>query len=144
MDINGIPLFSTLKSRLGYLSQRQTLISQNVANINSPGFVGKDLKPFVIPDKSSTAGRLQLTGPSAAVGPARTNASHMQGTVPSTGGQGKPQNAPDSETRLDGNKVVLEEQMMKMTDARMNYDAAVTFYQKSLGLLRMAAKAPGR
>ncbi len=68
----------------------------------------------------------------------------MQGTVPNTGGQGKPQNAPDSETRLDGNKVVLEEQMMKMTDARMNYDAAVTFYQKSLGLLRMAAKAPGR
>jgi flagellar basal-body rod protein FlgB len=38
----------------------------------------------------------------------------------------------------------LEEQMMKMTDARMNYDAAVTFYQKSLGLLRMASRAPGR
>lgn len=144
MDINGIPLFSILKNRLGYLSQRQTLISQNVANVNSPGFVGKDLKPFVIPDKNSSAGRLQLTGANAAVGPARTDPGHIQGTVTNTGGALRADKAPDSETRLDGNKVVLEEQMMKMTDARMNYDAAVTFYQKSLGLMRMATRAPGR
>jgi flagellar basal-body rod protein FlgB len=144
MDINGIPLFSILKNRLGYLSQRQTLISQNVANVNSPGYVGKDLKPFEIPDKSSSAGRLQLTGANAAAGPVRTDPGHMQGMVASAAGSVRADKAPDSETRLDGNKVVLEEQMMKMSDARMNYDAAVTFYQKSLGLLRMAAKAPGR
>jgi flagellar basal-body rod protein FlgB len=144
MDINGIPIFSILKNRLGYLSHRQTLISQNVANVNSPGFVGKDLKPFVIPDKNSSAGRLLLTGANAAVGPARTDPSHLQGTLPNTGGLWRADKAPDSETRLDGNKVVLEEQMMKMTDARMNYDAAVTFYQKSLGLMRMATRAPGR
>lgn len=144
MDINGIPIFSILKNRLGYLSQRQTLISQNVANVNSPGFVGKDLKPFVISDKNSTAGRLQLTGANAAVGPARTDPGHIQGTVTNTGGALRADKAPDSETRLDGNKVVLEEQMMKMTDARMNYEAAVTFYQKSMGLMRMATRAPGR
>ena len=51
---------------------------------------------------------------------------------------------PDSETKLDGNQVVLEEQMMKMSEARMNYDAAIGFYQKSMTLLRMAARAPGR
>jgi flagellar basal body rod protein FlgB len=28
--------------------------------------------------------------------------------------------------------VTLEDQMLKMTDARMNYDAAVSFYQKSM------------
>ena len=49
----------------------------------------------------------------------------------------------DTETTLDGNSVVLEEEMMKMTDARMNYDAAISFYQKSLGLLRMATRRPG-
>jgi flagellar basal-body rod protein FlgB len=51
---------------------------------------------------------------------------------------------PDSETTLDGNQVVLEEQMMKMNEARMNYDAAIGFYQKSMNLMRMAARAPGR
>jgi flagellar basal-body rod protein FlgB len=51
---------------------------------------------------------------------------------------------PGSETTLDGNKVVLEEEMLKMSEARMGYDAAVGFYQKSLGLLRLAARPPGR
>lgn len=144
MDINGIPLFSMLKSRLGYLNQRQTVIAQNVANSNTPGYAARDLKPFELPTEKSSAGRLQLTGANAAAGPVRTNPAHMSGTSVTANGKVRPSEAPDSETRLDGNQVVLEEQMMKMTDARMNYDAAVTFYQKSLGLLRMAAKAPGR
>jgi len=49
-----------------------------------------------------------------------------------------------SETTLDGNQVVLEDEMIRMGEARMNYDAAVGFYQKSLSMLRMAARAPGR
>jgi flagellar basal-body rod protein FlgB len=34
--------------------------------------------------------------------------------------------------------------MIKMSDARMQYDAAISFYQKSMMLLRMAGKPPGR
>ena len=45
--------------------------------------------------------------------------------------------------RLDGNQVVLEEQMMKMSDAREGYDAAITLYQNAMTLLRTAAKRPG-
>jgi flagellar basal-body rod protein FlgB len=52
--------------------------------------------------------------------------------------------AADSETTLDGNGVVLEDQMIKMTETRMQYDAAIGFYQKSMALLRMAARPPGR
>jgi len=52
--------------------------------------------------------------------------------------------APDSETTLDGNAVVVEEQMLKMAESRMAYDAAIGFYQKSMQMLRMAARAPGR
>jgi flagellar basal-body rod protein FlgB len=144
MDINTIPLFSMLKGRLGYLNQRQALVAENVANSNTPGYAPRDLKVFTLPTEKSSAGRLTLTGANAAAGPVRTNPVHMAGTSISSSGKERPVEMPDSETRLDGNKVVLEEQMMKMTDARMNYDAAVTFYQKSLGLLRMAARAPGR
>ena len=56
----------------------------------------------------------------------------------------KSDKVPDTETRLDGNSVVLEEQMLKMAESRMAYDAAIGFYQKSMNLLRMAARAPGR
>jgi hypothetical protein len=40
-------------------------------------------------------------------------------------------------------RVVLEEQMIKMTDARMNYDAAIGFYQKSMDMLKMAVAGAG-
>ncbi len=50
---------------------------------------------------------------------------------------------PDSETTLDGNSVVVEEQMLKMAESRMAYDAAIGLYTKSMQMLRMAAKKPG-
>jgi len=45
---------------------------------------------------------------------------------------------------MDGNSVVLEEQMLKMSESRMQFQAAVSFYEKSMAMLRMAAKAPGK
>ncbi len=33
--------------------------------------------------------------------------------------------------------------MLKMTDARMNYDAAVGFYQKSMQMLKPSTRRPG-
>jgi flagellar basal-body rod protein FlgB len=46
--------------------------------------------------------------------------------------------------RIDGNQVVLEEQMMKLTQARIDYEAAVDFYQQTNSLLTAAAKSPGK
>ena len=74
-----------------------------------------------------------------------TNAAHMPGTKPRTATSGwSSQTAPDSETRMDGNKVVLEEEMMKMQDARLNYETALGLYQKSVALIQMAIKPPGK
>ena len=141
MDFSQIPLMAMLRGRLGYLSERQQLIAQNVANSDTPGFVPKDLKPFTFDAEmaAQAAGQRVVT-------PTATQPGHM--TLPSrkpgAGSGFHSVSARDSETRLDGNGVVLEEEMMKMSDARMNYDAAISFYQKSLGLLRMAARAPGK
>lgn len=134
MDLSQIPLFAMLRGRLGYLSQREQVIAQNVANSDTPGFQPKDLKPF------SFEAQMQKSAASV------THPGH----IPLTRTQGgavsgwNPVAQRDSETSLDGNSVVLEEQMMKLSDARMNYDAAIGFYQKSLGLLRLATRAPGR
>lgn len=132
-----LPLLSMLRSRLGYLNERQKLIAENVANGNSKGFVPSDLTPFSFQSKVNAVG----------VTPTVTQPNHL---LPSTarsnsaGGAFKSRKSPDSETTLDGNSVVLEEEMLKMSDSRMNYDAAITFYQKSLSLMRMAVRPPGR
>lgn len=136
MTLDDIPLFSMLRGRLGYLSERQRVIAENVANADTPGYAPHDLKPFTLATPASSI---------QAVAPAMTSPMHMVGVAPRRGGGGvyKPQDSADSETTLDGNSVVLEDEMMKLTQARMDYDAAISFYQKSLGLLRLAAKKPG-
>lgn len=141
MNLAEIPLFAMLRGRLGHLSERQRLIAQNVANSDTPGYRGTDLKPFTF--HVAGASGVAATVPTQAV----TQAGHMQ--APNTrktppGGPFKTTKAQSSETTLDGNSVVLEEEMLKMADARMSYDAAIGFYQKSLGLIRLASRAPGR
>jgi len=141
MDIADIPLFSMLRGRLGYLSERQRLIAENVANTDTPNFKPRDLKPF-----SFQAQVLAATATSASNGQAVSQAGHMQ--MPTGGRSGsaatKSFKTRDSETTLDGNSVVLEEEMIKMTEARMSYETAIGFYQKSLSMLRLATRAPGR
>jgi flagellar basal-body rod protein FlgB len=138
MDITQIPLFEMLRGRLGYLSERQRVISENVANSDTPGFAPRDLKPFNF--------QAQMQQASQAMTPMVTQPGHMLPKNARTGAAAgvKSIKSKDSETTLDGNSVVLEEEMLKMTDARMNYEAAIGFYQKSMNLLRMAGRAPGR
>ena len=140
MALEDIPLFSMLRSRLGYLSERQRLIAENVANADTPGYTPRDLRPFTIPEAAVAA---IARGAGAGPGSPRDAARHVAGTPPPRGPAWQPFEAADSETTMNGNGVVLEEQMMHMSETRIEFDAAIGFYQKSLGLLRMAARRPG-
>ncbi|MFT3995775.1 MAG: flagellar basal body rod protein FlgB [Asticcacaulis sp.] len=137
MSIDDVGLLGALKSKMGWLSQRQKLVAQNVANATTPGFKPRDLKTMDF--AAVMKGQQEQTG----LGLTLTNSGHM-----SVEGEGrftpKAVVTPDSETTMDGNSVVLEEQMLKMAESRMQYEAAIGFYQKSLGLIRMAGKAPGK
>lgn len=135
MTLEQIPLFAMLKGRMGYETERQRVVSQNIANADTPGYTPNDLKPFSFSHALSDA--------MAGVEPSRTSPMHLAGKARRPTGQPPSQAAPDSEARLDGNQVVLEEEMMKMSDARGAYDTAVTLYQNSLNMLRTAVRKPG-
>ncbi|MES2724632.1 MAG: flagellar biosynthesis protein FlgB [Pseudomonadota bacterium] len=139
MNLAEIPLFNMLRSRLGYLGERQKVIAQNVANTDTARYVSQDLKPFGFDAQVQMHSR----GPATM---ASTQAGHVAPRQErrGLGAQFKSVRAPGSETTLNGNSVVLEEEMIKMSEARMNYDAAISFYQKSMNMLRMAARPPGR
>ncbi len=141
MDINSIPLFSMLKSRLGYINAREQLISQNVANADTSGFAPKDLQPFDVSRALESA-----SGPqTGVVRTAMTDAGHLQPRTVQSEVQWKVVDTEDSSAgTLNGNRVTLEDEMAKMSEARMDYDAAVGFYQKAMSLLQMAAKPPGK
>ncbi len=149
MNPGDIPLLSMLKGRLEYLSNRQKVIAENVANSDTPGYLARDLKPYdfkshmqaaTLQGSSSVGGPTQGMAPSGAM--AMTQQGHMQIPTGKTNGF-KPKSTPDSEVKIDGNGVVLEDQMVKLTDARMQYDAAISFYQQSVGMLKTAIRRPG-
>ena len=133
--LDAIPVFALLKAKLGYDGQRQKVIAQNVANADTPGYAPRDLAKF------SFAGALQAQA--GGVAPVLTHPLHLAGRT-ARAGPWKSADAPDTEARLDGNQVVLEEQMMKMNEASSDYQTALTLYSQSLTLLRTAAHAPGK
>lgn len=141
MDLGDIPLFAMLKSRLGYLSDRQRVIAENVANASTPGYQARDLKAFSFEShvQAASAGGGVAATPAGTM--AVTQPGHMQPKGRVSGA--KPTKSPDSEMTLDSNGVVLEDEMVKLTQARMDYDAAIGFYQQSMGMLKMAVRKPG-
>ena len=44
--ITGIDLLSLTGARMRYLSERQNVLAQNIANAETPGWVARDLRPF--------------------------------------------------------------------------------------------------
>lgn len=135
MDLANSSFFGMLRTRLDQLSQRQRLISENIANASTPDYRPRDLdtSAFERALASQQRGGLTMT---------RTNAGHM-----SAGGQiGAAQivTRNDSETTIDGNAVILEEEMARAADTRMQYETGIALYQKGLQLVRMAVKPPGR
>ena len=140
-DPTNITVFSLMKARLQMLGERQKVIAENVANVSTPGFVPNDI------DQAGFAATLQRMS-SKGGGTSRTQllateAGHMtpKGGA-SLGIHSKA--SPDSESTLDGNAVVVEEQMMKIAETRMDFETMVGLYQKSLGLLRLATRSPTR
>ncbi len=125
-----------LRARLDQLSQRQRLIAENIANASTPGYRPRDVDTAGFERmlaSASSGGGMTLT---------RTNPGHM---APG-GGSGRTQivTRDDTETTIDGNAVVLEEQMARAAETRMQFETGIALYQKGLELVRMAARAPGR
>jgi len=138
MDLANTPFFGMLRQRLDQLSERQRLIAENIANASTPGYRPRDL------DTSGFERMLQSYTGSEGVGlsMARTNPGHMSPNGAT--GPNRIVTRDDSETTIDGNAVVLEDQMARAAETRMQFETGIALYQKGLELVRMAARAPGR
>lgn len=137
MATSDIPLFSMLRTRMRWHQDRQKLLAENVANADTPGFRARDLRPLDFGSMARGAAAATAAA-SIGAGPMRTDARHIQ---PAGGG---------SQTRFDvrrdtgivttpdGNRVNLEDEVLKVAQNQMDYQAAAGLYQRSLGLIRTA------
>ncbi len=131
MNYGGITLFSTLKSRLEYSSERQAVLAKNVANIDTPGFSMVDLKPLKM-DKIADSFNSHLTA-------RKTNPLHMDGKR-NSGSHNATGNVKTYETKPVGNNVSIEEMMMKVSENNYDYNEALNLYSKTVQMMKAVIK----
>ncbi|CAK0755333.1 Flagellar basal body rod protein FlgB [Azospirillaceae bacterium] len=129
MDISNLGLFRLLNKKMEWLTQRQNVVSQNIANSDTPHYKPSDLATFSF--KTALDQQRDIT-------PAVTNAAHLVGANRDNGPGRVRHQKHAYETKPDGNAVVLEEQMIKMSETQMDYNTITNLYRKQISMLKSA------
>ncbi|MEM1396860.1 MAG: flagellar basal body protein [Pseudomonadota bacterium] len=96
-----------------YSARRQEVIAENIANVNTPGYVARDLEPFqsVYAEKDV----------SKAIDGMRPIESKSAG-----------------EPSPNGNTVSLQVELMRGVENEARHETAVTVYRKAMDILKMS------
>lgn len=120
MKLDSINLLQLASTRMQWLSARQKVISENIANADTPGYRAQDVTPFAqYVDKVDQSGGTTGFGADQPVATA---------DAPDTWG-----------STLSGNTVVLEQQTVKAGETASQYRLAASLYRKASDLLTLAA-----
>ncbi|MDX2095812.1 MAG: flagellar basal body protein [Alphaproteobacteria bacterium] len=125
-DIN-----SMLALHMKYMTQRQGVLAQNIANIDTPNYKANDLKK---PDFSK-----MIAAPSPHLGMTATAPQHMNGTLAGNGsGFASVKDRETFEISPTKNNVVLEDQMGKISDTAAQFQLSSSMMRKFTQLYRTA------
>jgi flagellar basal-body rod protein FlgB len=131
MSISDLPALSVLRTKMRWHQERQNVLSENVANSDTPNFRPRDL---VEPKFDKGGG---VTGAMGALPMLRTSAAHIAPTGGSADSFDQNKKA-GFETRPAGNAVNIEDEMLKVSSNQMDYAAVTQLYSKSLQLIKTA------
>jgi flagellar basal-body rod protein FlgB len=131
MNLTSVPLLDVLRERMSWLSARQNVLSQNVANADTPNYSAIDLKPIDFSkvlkestEPSEFQGGLTVTDPNHIAVPAQSSGY-------------------DKSVDQTGDAVSVEEEMMKVADTQAQYQAATDIYAKAISMMRTAIDKSG-
>ena len=120
-ELNVFKLANAMATHAG---KRQALVSQNIANADTPGYHAKDIKPFseVFDDDA------QLDGMRA------SRSGHLNGSS----GQGADWAVSTSDAGNDpnNNSVSVETEILKGVEVKRQHDRALAIYKSSMNVLR--------
>lgn len=107
-----------------HASGRHSLITENIANADTPGYRAKDLAPF---QEAFDAAPMRAT-----------REGHVE--APGTRGFETVRAAAMGAASPNGNDVALDDQMVKAAQALGTHNKATAVYGKTLDILRIAAR----
>ncbi|MBI5947940.1 MAG: flagellar basal body rod protein FlgB [Chloroflexi bacterium] len=118
----------TIQSWLHGLSQRQEAISDNIANIDTPGYRRKEV-PF-------EAELQRSLGASTGTRLAATDPRHISSGSTLSGSNSVQATQALESSRLDGNNVDIDQEMVSLAETQMRYQAAASALNTKLDILR--------
>lgn len=133
MAITDVPILSMLRTKMSWAQERQKVLAQNVANSDTPNYRGRDLVAPKFDDAVAVS-----TRPVDQVTLAATAPGHIGGGLSLQGTSKYATERKGYEVRPGGNSVNLEDEMIKVANNQMEYQAATALYTRSLGLLKTA------
>lgn len=129
-------LFELISGRTRWLANRQAVLTQNIANADTPDYQPLDLRPA--DQRRLTAAALNPRG----IALVQTAALHLQGT-PAREAQVRGREVDAFETAPAGNAVVLDEQLEKLAQTQSDYELTTNLYRRQVSLLRTALGVSG-
>ena len=123
--LNQLTMFQQLDARMHWLTDRQNILSSNIANADTPGYAAKDLGAMSFKQQLGAQLAMQTS-----------EAGHLAGFTPNLTSKAITIKA-DSATP-DGNTVSLEDELQKSSQTSMDYQLASQLYAKNKNMLRIA------
>ncbi|MCI5049086.1 MAG: flagellar basal body protein [Rickettsiales bacterium] len=119
-----------MKTKMGYLAEKQDVLSHNVANIDTPGYNAREMKELDFKRLASVySNKLKMR---------MTSASHSIGTPRMPDDFRDQRDRETFETTPVENNIVLEEQMAKISETNMDYQKTTNLYKKTTALFKTA------
>jgi flagellar basal-body rod protein FlgB len=131
MSLQNLSLFQAINSKMKFLDKRQSVISQNIANSDTPDYKALDLKQVDFSDMLKNVSTSRVNR----VSMEQTQAGHIS----PNGAPANPRiekNKNIYEIAPDSNAVIIEEQMIKANDIQMNYNLMTNLYRSNMDMLR--------
>ncbi len=120
-------LFTLAQQRLEYLSQRQTVLAQNVANTDTPSYVARDLPAFAAA-LADAAGTMRRTSPRQFAG----------NDAPAGGAPiGDARHIHPVAQQPDGNAVPLDVELKDIAATASDQQLVTTIYTKYLAMFQL-------
>jgi flagellar basal-body rod protein FlgB len=124
MSTKSPDILALAERRLTWLDHRQSVLAQNIANANTPGYQARDLKPFAAVLNTAIQPAQLSTGATLLPNASGLPAAPVDRTV--------------DERSPDGNAVSIDEQAVKVADTDTSHQLALDLYKKYVGLFRLA------
>jgi flagellar basal-body rod protein FlgB len=129
MDLRNLAIFNMASRRMSWLGKRQEVLAHNIANSATPSYRPQDLK---------AQNFSKFLSPTAPWTPFRTTqANHIQPPMSNPEFRQDKEKNP-YEVAPAGNAVVIEEQLMKVTETQGDYQLVTNLYQKHLKMIKIA------